>query len=153
MTTIENPTTWRDYADQLTARQIDLLSSGRALSMTEAELIEIAKGDVEYNTMQARYAHIPAPTGAHELFTWFPWDEGVALRSFHGRAWQISEDVTVRIAGQQSSDGATTQYVELYAREGSDAELTAEQARQAAEALGAAADELDRLTGVDPPFM
>ncbi len=110
-----------------------------------------ARDYAEQNRVQAKNAHIPPPIGATDTHIWS--DDGeVVSRTFYGRQWRVADSI-VLIVGTQYGDGSVARQVEVHAAESSDGELTAAQARELAAALLAAADELDRLNGDEPPFM
>lgn len=140
---------WRDLLDSLTDKQISHLAA--STHMSEPDLLEVAQDYAEQNRIQTDYAHIPAPAGATHTFPWSDdFGDGVS-RGFYGAEWPVGE-VAARIVGEQSTDGSTTQTIEVRHRERTNGELTANEARKLGLALIAAAEELDRLNGDAPPF-
>ena len=146
MTTTNNPTTWRDLADQLTDEQVKKL--GAAAWMDPADLADVAHQYVKSNQLQTAMAHVPTPAQAHSTSRWFDDGQTVA-RTIYGREWQLAT-VTVRIIGEQDAAAVTKMGVEV--RDHTDHDMTASGARELAAALIEAADELDRLNGDAPPF-
>ncbi len=118
--------------------------------MSPSDLTDIARNFARRNRTQATYGHIPAPAGVVEAGDWSDDGERVS-RAICGTERQVA-DTVIDIAGEQDVDGTTSYRIVLQARESSEGELTAAEARDAAAALLAAADELDRLNGVTPPF-
>lgn len=141
-------TNWRDISTELTAEQITRLES--AAHMSDADLTDIARNFARRNQTQAAHAHIPVPAGAVKAGDWFDDGERVS-RAVYGTE-RLVADTVIDIAGEQDVDGTTSYRILVQAREASEGALTAVEARAAAAALLAAADELDRLNGVTPPF-
>ncbi len=132
--------TWRDVADQLTAAQIDQLER---LERDEPHtLLEMARQWATKNmTTGMPLDDVALPAGAVRTFdwqldsTWFRDFEGTARRGGPGR---------VQICGRQQADGSTRRWIAVHARH-LDA-LDAATARELAQALAEAADEMERLS-------
>ncbi|MCB1287295.1 MAG: hypothetical protein KDB47_06280 [Mycobacterium sp.] len=139
------PTTWQDLAGQLTAEQRERLAAN-AGHLTEAELLAMARHWADYAQLQADLAAVPAPAGATRCSSWFrDGDEG-PTRAAYGRCW-VTGGGSVQLSCDQRADGSTAPWrVEVAVDQGL-ADLGQVQTRELAEALTAAADELDRLSG------
>lgn len=150
-------TTWRDLADQLTPEQIAYmeLSERHPVPMADGSHDEdrerrghlfCAREFAAQNAAAAAYRHVPIPAGANRVGAWQQWDEDGS----HSRLWfGFSQSVSISsgvfsaaVTGTQWSDGRLTRGVVLH---GDDDSMTANEARQLAGALVAAADELDAL--------
>lgn len=152
------PTTWRDYADRLTAEQIALMEYCEANELppgiaSPESHINAALTMIRENETQAACAHIPTPPDALDVpAPWLPWDDDVAQRTYTCWAQQMP-GVAVTIIGYQYSDGRPV-YREIYVEDSDDAcDMTADRARMLGRLLLDAADALDRLDGTSPPFM
>lgn len=156
-------TTWRDLAGQLTAGQVQHLTRREELlrrrsrhrkddAEIDADLLGDARGHIEGNERDQRFAHIPEPAGA--VFCWH-WDSpeltGAAdwRREIEGREWSFGdgglERGRISIGGWQYADGTVTYWVDIEAN----CQLTAAQAGDVAAAMTEAAAELARLSAVE----
>lgn len=136
-------TTWHDLADQLTADQRDRLAN--ADHLTDAEQLDMARHYADHNQLQVQLAGVPAPAGAVRCTGWFRDGEDGAGRGVYGKQWKVG-GTTVEMGGDQTPDGAVRWRVEVEVAHGF-SDLNSVQARDLAEALAEAADELDRLSG------
>ena len=91
--------------------------------------------------------NLPAPAGATRVYRPGPNMAGQPVRCFLGTSRQVY-DVTIDIDGEQHPDGRVERQIGVWIGDGPSAALAAEQARELAAALLAAADELDALAGV-----
>jgi hypothetical protein len=140
--------TWRDLADQLTVEQIaDLLASARQQrrlpfrdSPDESELLlEQARSLAAHNLNDALMAHMPVPDGAVSTGQWRYFDDADMLCRLFGGTKRDIGGVDVEITGVQFEDGTVTRDIEVHGTV-----LTAEQARELAEVLCAAVEEIER---------
>ena len=94
------------------------------------------------------YPNIPRPAGAKLVDDWYDVDTSEPARYFRGSCWIIqrtdgfADYFCVQVDGTQQHDGTATRQVVL-----DDIDLTADQARQLAQAVLEAADELDQWAG------
>jgi hypothetical protein len=136
----DNATTWRDVADELTAKEraslerLERETQGRA----PAELLlDLARRGIAGRLADMAYCDVPAPAHA----TWVgQWEEHVELGWSRSLVWR--EYRGVAIDGNQQCDGTVVRGVSVYV-EGE--RFTSAEARELAAALSEAADELDRL--------
>ena len=119
--------------------------------MQPDELLDVARDMAAQNLLQAALADIAAPDGATEVRAWCTDDDGVH-RTVYGGRWTVGT-VIVAIVGEQDSTGAIVWQVEVQPVDGTVGDLSAEQTRELSAVLASAADQLDRLTGVLPPFV
>lgn len=152
MNTTNNPTTWRDLTDRLTAEQIESLEQmaqalGAVAELPQGQQAVLGQAQylVELNTVAAEHADVPVPAGAtvegwcrNGSGGWFRLVEWAELT----RPGDDVAGVAVIIDGQQHLDGTFERAVALYA---SDTRLTAEQARMLGALLFDAAEELEHL--------
>ena len=148
--TTDNPNDWRDLERRLTAEQIAEIDESE---LDDESRLSWARRLVDSNILQARFADISVPPGCAEE-PW-PWEDNEDGR--YGRLFSVSSRIVIPGAdgmtgvvgggGRQFSDGTVQRWVETSGPM-IDA-MTAEQARDVAAALLAAADELDRLNKQD----
>jgi len=148
--TTDSPGDWRDLNRQLNAEQIEEIE---ASELDDELRLSWARRLATSNLLQARFADVPAPTECAEE-PW-PWEDNEDGR--YGRLFSVSSRIVipgadgmtgaVGVGGQQFSDGTVQRWVETSGPM-IDA-MTADQARDVAAALLAAADELDRLNKQD----
>ena len=152
MNTDNTATTWRDLADQLTAKQIAQLDNGRG--QQPGDLLDIARDMAAQNLLQLSLSDVPAPHGATDVGAWCQDDDkiGSSSRTVYGGRWTVG-NATVVIAGEQHATGATSWQIEVQHAENTVGDLTAEQTRELSRVLAVAADRLDQLDGTAPPFM
>lgn len=141
----------------LTAEQVARLTdSQRRKVMPNAELRGLARSMAADNLLGALYSDVAPPADATTVYGWCDMgdDDGHngVMRLWTGSSWVLTNGARVVIGGVQSCTGGTTRFVSLESSDDSDGEMTAEQAREAAAALQAAAEELDKLNGDAPPF-
>lgn len=142
-------TSWRDYADQLTAEQWSRLDA--ATHMSADDLLDLARDWIATNELQARMSHIAVPAGAVRVSVWS--DDGERIgRDLYGSEHRVG-NVVATLRGEQDGDGATTWQIEIDPAKHTLGDITAAQARELARVLLDAADALDRLDGTSPPFM
>jgi len=158
MSAVDNAQTWRDLADQLTPEQIAKMERHERTwaSMPDGSedartgLLFGARELIGQNLAAAFYQDIPSPGGAETIGPWEPWDDDddVWARVWEGRSSRVNiaagNEIEVWVGGIQRGDGRCTRQVSLGAGRG-DEQLTAGEARQLADALTEAADELDAL--------
>lgn len=147
-TTDNNAQTWKDLADQLTPEQIENFAA--AAHRTPEDLLEAARHWAGQNMLQHTMADVAAPAGTTKTSPWYH-DGEITNRAISAGCWDIG-NVTAEISGEQTADGAATWHIEVRESD-SFGEITAKQARELALVLLDAADKLDVLTGVTPPFM
>ena len=110
---------------------------------TAAALLEGAREWARSNlTGRVMFAHMPKPAGAERVFGWEDDGDGRWSRRFDGTQRGFQQ-VSVDIVGVQWADGMVEGYVYIDAH---GVELPAAAARDLADSLIAAADELDRQT-------
>jgi hypothetical protein len=142
MTTPDSTRTWRDLADLLTPEQIAELEYCERYQIppgvADAEhQMNCAHMMARHNFIQDLCADVAAPADAGgEIGDWEEWGAG------YGRMYTVSSRGEVEIFGVQFDDGRIERNVLCRA----DDSMTAVQARQLAQALLEAADELDRLS-------
>jgi hypothetical protein len=147
-TTHDNARTWRDLRDQLTAEQISRLSGMEARttmapSEIAAALLEGARRWAAGNLAgRVLFSHVPAPAGVRQVFDWGNDGTGRWSRRFDGSKRGTSR-VHVDIEGSQYADGTIERAIVVDA---DGVSLTAAAARDIADSLNAAADELDELS-------
>lgn len=139
MTTI---TTWTDLADELTADQRDRLE---AADMPAADLLDLAQHWADVNRIQTDLAGVPAPAGAIRCSSWFR-DGDQPTRAAYGRSWRVG-GTSIELSCDQAADGSIGPWCVEVALDQGFTELGQVQARDLADALTEAADELDRLSG------
>lgn len=76
--------------------------------------------------------------------------EGGWVRPFEGASFTV-DHFTATVQGEQFPDGRVVGTIGIYVRDGQP--VTAHEARMIAAAMIQAADELERVTGDQPPFM
>lgn len=146
MLTPEQPPSWRDIADQLTAEQrASFARTEHELSGTvpEAQAREIllgyARDDAQTNLADACYGDVLAPTGATVAGRW--------MRERAGGGWvrpvEWASFELVGVDGWQHTDGTAAPEISLYIDEGT--KLSAAAARELAAQLLAAADVAEQL--------
>lgn len=143
--------TWRDLASDLTSDQIARMvgieqqlgsaTSGARLLRTTPDgvaalLVDEARELIEQNRSPLVAVTVPGGASAGQ---WQPLRIGGWVRELSWRLWQ-ADPVEVAVSGEQLQDGTVNRGVAVHVPEG--VLLTAEQARQAAAALVAAADQL-----------
>ncbi|WP_368834370.1 hypothetical protein [Mycobacterium intracellulare] len=145
--TPENATTWRDISDLLTDRDraaIDRLERETEGGAPAEFLLNLARCAVDESLTDTAYFDVSAPAGVTWVGEWernlddTGWSRGLLWRSYN-----TSSGVSVDIDGRQECDGAVTWHISLWGVEGG-GELTSSRAREVAEVLTKAADELDR---------
>ena len=145
--------TWRDLAGQLTPEQIAAYEhreqTWRAPDQDVAAfLLADARREAEANTVdRERFGHIPGPAGARRVFHWeLDGDAGGWRREFQGRTWRVGP-LSVAIEGYQFENGRIRQRAVVEAGDLFDAD----ELRQIAEVILAAAEQLDPATE-DTPY-
>jgi len=147
-----------EYADELTAEQIDKLNflrssiqPGSGFSEDVAGvLLSDAADEVEHNRLPASMAGVPLPSWAADAGTgWELWNDGKLHRSHDLATWpSIRPTLDTRgsfstFAGAcEVQDAPPEIYVDVYA---DNVRLTPAEARQAAQQLLEAADKLDEV--------
>jgi hypothetical protein len=155
----ENATSWRDLADQLSPQQIERLEElerdptlfiGRTTeSERRAALLNWARREAQDNFADMMFADVAAPSGVTRLDGWTADGE----RYFSGSSWLVGrspDEVTaVLVHGTQYPDGSCKREVVLSDGLGDGRTdllmLSKERARELAQALIDAADEIDGL--------
>ena len=100
----------------------------------------------EREALDERFAHVEPPADAITVYAWDEHRDGTVDRAFAGAEWTVTPTIHVSIWGTQTSDGRVTdRHVSVYiSNKGFDpGALDAAGSRRFAEALAAAADELD----------
>jgi hypothetical protein len=133
--------TWRDLADLLTPEQIAELQYCERYQIppgiADADHRNCAQMMGCHNFVQRLCADIAAPADAGgEISEWEEWGAG------YGRMYTVSSRGEVEIFGVQFDDGRIERNILCRA----DDTMTAAQARQLAQTLVEAANELDRLS-------
>ena len=148
--------TWRDVADQLTLDQVErftylesLISAGAPdEDSRKTGLLQQARWEAEQNlTDQHIFGEVPLPDGARSVDHWENNGCGEWTRRLSLSTRSIDSDAVtakVFVEGVQSSDGSVQWSLSALADD--QKTLTAQQARDYAAMLVAAADELDMLT-------
>jgi hypothetical protein len=151
----DDATTWRDLADQLTAKQragfedmerrftnSGIVDDPRA----QAGLLDYAREYAQHNLVDAAYADAPLPPGATTDFEGWGKDlqRGGWRRSLLWNSYGDTADVNVDISGWQQCDGSFTRHIGLWGID-EGGELTSAQARRIAAMLLEAADALEGL--------
>jgi hypothetical protein len=165
MTTDDDATTWRDLADQLTPEQFARFERAEQLCLTGAHLafphndrsktiadmlhgvLKEARWETQQNLTDAHtFGHVSLPRGVESAEHWEVGDTGAWTRRLSVSCRSIDRagaDSTVYVDGVQGTDGAVKW--SLYVLADDRKPFTAEQARQFAVMIAAAADELDGL--------
>ena len=158
MNSDDNVTTWRDLADQLTAKQRAMLDEWDSRpSHPDGDeghrrgLVVVARQMAADNIAQETFARMPKPLGATSVDTWRADGDRPCTRRFtgprHGLVAVGGKAVTVDILGVQYSDGEVERTISVSA---DSVDLgSAHVARDLADSLNAAADDLDRLNELD----
>jgi hypothetical protein len=151
-------TTWRDIADQLTATQRAMLEEWDTRpSHPDGDeghrkgLVVVARQMAADNIAHVTFASMPKPLGATSVDTWRADGDGRCIRRFtgprRGLATVGAKAVSVAIRGVQYSDGEVERMISVSA---DSVDLgSAHVARELADSLNAAADDLDRLNELD----
>lgn len=136
-------TNWRDLSEELTPQQIRLLERFEATHDDPPGLLSAAREYAAENlTDSVLFGHMPRPDAAHDVFTWERRRADIWQRDFIGASTQVGESA-VFVSGRQFSDGRCQRWITLSTPEFG--RLTPDQARAFADALCAAAEEVDRL--------
>jgi hypothetical protein len=155
---INDTVTWRDIADQLTAKQRAMLDEWDTRpSHPDGDeghrrgLVVVARQMAADNIAQETFGSMPKPLGATSVDTWRADGDRPCIRRFTGPRCGLvavgGKAVTVDILGVQYSDGEIERTISLSAES---ADLgSAHVARELADSLNAAADDLDRLNELD----
>lgn len=150
----DDTVTWRDIADQLTAMQRSMLDEWDTRpSHPDGDeghrrgLVVVARQMAADNIAQETFARMPKPLGATSVDTWRADGDGPCIRRFTGPRRDLvavgGKAVTVDILGVQYSDGEIERTISVSA---DSVDLgSAHVARELADCLNAAADDLDRL--------
>lgn len=154
-------TTWRDYADKLTAEQIERLEHSEASRLdafplspcrinAAAELIHQAGRYSEENALQVTLAGVRAPEDA---VTVHPWEVDEEVRTFVGSSWRVpatrdllANEIVIEIHGLQRSDGTVTRWLHI---NGTITDLPLSASRMLLESLAEANAEAVRMNAVD----
>lgn len=144
-------TAWRDFADKLTAAQIEQFERYESHFSDPAEsawMAVEARELVERNaTDAAMFARLPIPAGAVRVELADQDGDGNWYRNFDGTARTVG-GVRVDIEGVQYSDGRIERRLTVTSSDLPNGPvLTTGQAREIAAALVEFADTLDRLDG------
>jgi hypothetical protein len=144
---VSTATTWRDLADQLTPDQIVDVERFdeqiRRESLPCDMSLNYARQFARLNVARLVLADMPAPPDATRIGDWEEMGEGEWYRSF--MSWSCTtEKVLVEVEGHQYNDGRIERWIIDHSGE---EPMTARDTRERAEALLAAAAELDRLNG------
>lgn len=150
-------TTWRDL-EGLTDEQVASMEDYERIILghhpeDQDILIKQAEHMRDCNRIDATYANVPVPAGATtDTAGWtLDTETGGWSRSVEWAQFPTSvRAVDIYIDGRQQTDGSYTSQVSLYS---DGAHLTADEAIAVARALLEAAGTLNRMTGVEPPFM
>ncbi|HKP42283.1 hypothetical protein [Mycobacterium sp.] len=155
---IDPTVTWRDIADQLTAKQRAMLdewdtrpSHPHGDEGHRRGLVVVARQMAADNIAQETFARMPKPLGATSVDTWRADGDRPCIRRFTGPRRGLvavgGKAVTVDILGVQYSDGEIERTISVSA---DSVDLgAAHLARELADSLNAAADDLDRLNELD----
>ena len=153
-------TTWRDIADQLTAKQRAMLdewdtrpSHPDGYEGHRRGLVVVARQMAADNIAQETFASMPKPLGATTVDTWRDDGDRPCIRRFTGPRRRLvavgGKAVTVDILGVQYSDGEIERTISVSA---DSVHLgSAHVAQELADSLNAAAEDLDRLNELDGP--
>lgn len=153
--TVDKSTPWRDFADELTDHQREIMerSEGRLRAAgvlddpsSQHLLLECTLEYTNGNRIDADHAHVPIPDGAR-LAPSDGWERHCDGHTYsRALTWQDFETgvdgVGLDISGRQSTDGTYTRAIQMYT---DGAQMDAHQARRLAQALTEAAVELERL--------
>ena len=134
-----NATTWRDLADELTPEQrqsYEDLERETHVRMPADVLLQYARLDIEGRLADMAYCDVSAPADVNWVGSWekhieFGWSRWLLWRDF--------PDVSVD--GRQRCDGTVERGISLYLDDYPT--LSSAEARQLAQVLAEAADELD----------
>jgi hypothetical protein len=155
---IDDTLTWRDIADHLTAKQRAMLDEWDTRpSHPDGDeghrrgLIVVARQMAADNIAQETFARMPKPLGATTVDTWRADGDRPCVRRFTGPRRGLvavgGKAVTVDVLGAQYSDGEIERTISVSAES---VDLgSARVARELADSLNAAADDLDRLNELD----
>lgn len=163
MSTTTSTSTWRDVAEQLRPYQTAALER-REQMLTERNepadtvrhwLLQDALEDARRNQLDAqRFGDVPVPRGAEHVWHFELDDDGTVCREFTGRTWQPCHNVSVQVLGKQRPDGSVTAWVFVSTSIDTGSTLiAADDARQVAECIVAAAADVDVLNHDSPPFI
>jgi preprotein translocase subunit SecD len=141
MTRPDDTAGWREVADRLTPEQAARFEIQQRSGDDPAAMRAMADELAAANATAAMSGQIAAPPDATRLYGWQSHGERT-WREFDGSTRQVGSAV-VRVRGQQFADGGCERWISVSATH--DEEFQAEQARELAAALQAAADEADRL--------
>ena len=124
---------------------------GPVAKKLRSHLLYLARLYAQNNLADAMYTDVPDPAGAVKLGTW---EAEMGGRYFDGSSRVVNRDdrrtdITVEIIGIQYADGHVVER-EIRVDVSGDEPLTLAQARQLAEALNAATDEAEKMSGYDP---
>jgi hypothetical protein len=155
-------TTWRDIADQLTAKQRAMLDEWDTRpSHPDGDeghrrgLVVVARQMAADNIAQETFATMPKPLGATSVDTWRADGDRPCIRRFTGPRRGLvavgGKAVTVDILGVQYSDGEIERTISVSVSADSVDLGSAYVARELVDSLNAAADDLDRLNELDGP--
>ncbi len=158
MNSDDTVTTWRDIADQLTGKQRAMLDEWDSRpSHPDGDeghrrgLVVVARQMAADNIAQETFASMPKPRGATSVDTWRADGDHRCIRRFTGPRRDLvavaGKAVTVDILGVQYSDGEIERTISVSA---DSVDLgSAHVARELADSLNAAANDLDRLNELD----
>lgn len=133
------PTTWRDLAGELTEAQLDELDAMESVNTRAPDLLDMAREFAADNMSALLFPDVQPPTAAVETWGWREGPNGWS-REWTGRTWTVGP-AQVILGGYQAPDGTSRTAVTIIS---SDAQtLTANQARQLAEAVTQAAYEAE----------
>lgn len=139
-------TTWRDIADQLSPKEIELLEwlegdpLNGLLARPEQHLM-FARGWAAENLEQSLHADVPPPADAVEVGPWRKSATGVRRRDFRSSITAVAGlDIAIEIYGHQYTDGRIEGRIALVGD--TLADISASSARELAAALVEVADEI-----------
>jgi preprotein translocase subunit SecD len=135
------PASWREVAAQLTPEQSAQFELLDRSGDDPAALLAMARELVANDVTGVKSGEIAPPADAARLYGWQTYGERT-WREFDGSTRQVGSAV-IHVRGQQFSDGRCERWISVSAS--TDEEFQAEQARELAAALRAAADETERL--------
>jgi hypothetical protein len=155
---MDDTVTWRDIADQLTPKQRAMLdewdirpSHPGGDEGHRRGLVVVARQMAADNIAQETFARMPKPLGATSVDTWRADGDRPCIRRFTGPRRRLvavgGKAATVDILGVQYSDGEIERTISVSA---DSVDLgSAHVARELADSLNAAADDLERLNELD----
>jgi hypothetical protein len=135
------PAGWRDVADRLTPEQAAKFEMLDRSGDDPARLLAMARELVANDVTGIKSGEIAPPPDAARVYGWQTYGERT-WREFDGSTRHVGSAV-IHVRGQQFSDGRCERWISVSAT--TDEEFQAEQARELAAALQAAADEAERL--------